>query len=207
MIYYILQGEETKGPYTIGQLRSLWNSGAITGRTLYWREGFSKWLPLIDMVSELEQTPGPPPANPPMLPQKPKTPLAFILGRFIGGRPILACIAAIVGLFVIFGLAAVISHSGSRPQAKESELPYAPLRCGFRQSALDSNGRVLQVQNISEKGLSCTLGYPGGKLRFFLKPYDSTEFGALEIGKSFRSGDTFSIDVEGYHASEVLPVP
>jgi len=60
MNYFIIQNEETKGPYTIGQLRSLWNSGAITSQTLYCQEGFSEWLPLSRIIRDLE----PPPAMP-----------------------------------------------------------------------------------------------------------------------------------------------
>lgn len=63
MSYYILQNDETKGPYTIGQLRSMWNSGAITGQTHYCQEGYSEWLPLRGLQAELE--PPPPPPSPP----------------------------------------------------------------------------------------------------------------------------------------------
>ena len=36
--YYIIVGGETKGPYTIGQLRSMWQSGIITSKTFYCQE-------------------------------------------------------------------------------------------------------------------------------------------------------------------------
>lgn len=54
MNYYILLGDETKGPYTIGQLRSLWYSGLITAQTLYCQEGFAEWLPLARIITDLE---------------------------------------------------------------------------------------------------------------------------------------------------------
>jgi hypothetical protein len=70
MGFYILQKDETKGPYTIGQLRSLWSSGAITGDTLYCEEGYDQWLPLRDIIDQLESAPpaaqhtsGPAPAS------------------------------------------------------------------------------------------------------------------------------------------------
>ena len=73
MSYYILQNDETKGPYTIGQLRSMWNSGAITGQTLFCQEGFSQWLPLSDLQSELEP---PQPSQPsPQFYQQPSQPV------------------------------------------------------------------------------------------------------------------------------------
>lgn len=67
MSYYILQNDETKGPYTIGQLRGMWSSGAITTDTLYCREGWSEWLPLLAMARELE-------ALPPSAPHTPTVP-------------------------------------------------------------------------------------------------------------------------------------
>lgn len=53
MSYYILQNEETKGPYTLGQLKAMWNSGLITSETLHSQEGYSEWLPLSSIVQEL----------------------------------------------------------------------------------------------------------------------------------------------------------
>jgi len=54
MSYFIIQNEETKGPYTIGQLRAMWNSGAVTGDTLYCEEGYEEWLHLRVLADELE---------------------------------------------------------------------------------------------------------------------------------------------------------
>jgi len=70
MKYFVIQNRETNGPFTIGQLRSMWNSGAITGSTLYCREGSDEWSTLEDLAVELEQTqqPSPPvPTAPPPL--------------------------------------------------------------------------------------------------------------------------------------------
>jgi len=44
--YFILVNDEIEGPYTLGQLRSLWNGGGITSETLYCQEGFPGWVPL-----------------------------------------------------------------------------------------------------------------------------------------------------------------
>lgn len=69
MDYYVDINCEASGPYTIGQLRAMWNSGAITSKTLYCREGWSQWLPLSAMISELEPSARVPPRmiSPPML--------------------------------------------------------------------------------------------------------------------------------------------
>ena len=56
MSYYIIQNNETKGPFTIGQLRTMWSSGAVTTETLYCRDGWSEWLPLLAMARELESS-------------------------------------------------------------------------------------------------------------------------------------------------------
>jgi hypothetical protein len=64
MSYYIVQNEATKGPYTIGQLRSMWGSGSINGDTLYCEEGYDTWLHMRVLGSELESPqPAPQPAG------------------------------------------------------------------------------------------------------------------------------------------------
>ena len=53
-LYDILQHTETKGPYTMGQLRALWSSGTLTANTLYRQEGSEEWLPITAIIPELE---------------------------------------------------------------------------------------------------------------------------------------------------------
>lgn len=96
MEYYIAQNDETNGPYTIGQLRTMWNSGAITGETLYCQEGWSEWLPLSAMIEKFE-----PPAS--ILPQNAPSPLLLlsILKSKLGKAIVvgLVCLGAII-LFI-----------------------------------------------------------------------------------------------------------
>jgi hypothetical protein len=85
MDYYIIQNGEANGPYTIGQLRAMWNSGAITGTTLYCREGWSEWIPLSGMIEELEPPASvpPPKLSSPLFPfkaPKSKRNIAIIVG-------------------------------------------------------------------------------------------------------------------------------
>lgn len=54
MNYFILIEGKQSGPFTIGQLRSMWNSGSITSETLYWMEGMKGWNPLSIIRFELE---------------------------------------------------------------------------------------------------------------------------------------------------------
>jgi hypothetical protein len=61
--YWITISDEQLGPYTIGQLRSMWHSGTITAETLYWQQGFENWYQLRHIINLLEgqQTATPPP--------------------------------------------------------------------------------------------------------------------------------------------------
>ena len=54
MGYYILQSNETKGPYTLSQLKSMWSSGAVTGNLQFCEEGYTEWLPLHSLQHLLE---------------------------------------------------------------------------------------------------------------------------------------------------------
>ena len=63
-LYYILLNDQKAGPYTIGQLRAMWQSGAITAQTQYWFDGAADWRPLINLRSMLEPAVAPPNAQP-----------------------------------------------------------------------------------------------------------------------------------------------
>jgi TM2 domain-containing membrane protein YozV len=54
--YFIEQDNQTRGPYTIGQLRSMWNTGAITSKTTYCQEGDEHWHPMSAIQDLLEST-------------------------------------------------------------------------------------------------------------------------------------------------------
>jgi hypothetical protein len=57
MGYYIHQNGENYGPYTIGQLQSMWSAGEVTGDTLYCEEGYTEWLHLSVLLDPQEQLP------------------------------------------------------------------------------------------------------------------------------------------------------
>jgi hypothetical protein len=65
-LYFVEISGQDRGPYTIGQLRSMWQSGAVTASTLYSFEGAAEWSPLIQLREQLE----PPPVRPPRLPEQ-----------------------------------------------------------------------------------------------------------------------------------------
>ena len=54
MDYYVVINGTQSGPYTIGQLRAMWTSGALTSDTQYWCEGLQDWKPLRDIALNFE---------------------------------------------------------------------------------------------------------------------------------------------------------
>ena len=82
--------------------------------------------------------------------------------------------------------------------------PSPPLKISFRGSSLDSNTLVLEVQNTSDKHLSCKMWALNKVQRqttdysFSVGPYKMTEIGILECGWMFQTGESVSISTEGF---------
>jgi hypothetical protein len=55
--YYLFLNEQQLGPYTVGQLRSMWQAGTVTSQTQYCYEGAESWRPLSELSSMLEPQP------------------------------------------------------------------------------------------------------------------------------------------------------
>jgi hypothetical protein len=55
--YHLWLDEAAKGPFTIGQLRAMWNRGQITTETNYTVDAGESWHHLADIISDLEPTP------------------------------------------------------------------------------------------------------------------------------------------------------
>ena len=53
-MYYLWLNEAQAGPYDLQQVQSMRNAGQITAETLYWQEGNAEWLPLGNILSEIE---------------------------------------------------------------------------------------------------------------------------------------------------------
>jgi hypothetical protein len=43
---YVLTNNEKRGPYSLGQVCSMYNNGALTSNSFYWQEGQADWLPI-----------------------------------------------------------------------------------------------------------------------------------------------------------------
>ena len=54
MKYFVMLGDERKGPYTLGQMQAMWNAGTLTLETLHWREGLADWEPLSTIAADLD---------------------------------------------------------------------------------------------------------------------------------------------------------
>jgi len=54
VLYYLIVSEQQAGPYTVGQLRSMWQAGLVTAQTQYWSEGADSWRPLLDLAAILD---------------------------------------------------------------------------------------------------------------------------------------------------------
>lgn len=63
--FYIRADEQSKGPYTLQQLRAMWKKGAVSSKTTYCEEGGTQWrsLAMMQMVLEDESSEEPPPIS------------------------------------------------------------------------------------------------------------------------------------------------
>lgn len=48
-VFSISNGGEALGPYEMGQLRSMWNTGQLTANTLYWSEDGNEWRGISEL--------------------------------------------------------------------------------------------------------------------------------------------------------------
>lgn len=51
--HLMLEGEQ-RGPFTVGQLRSMWSAGTINATTLHFTDGYTEWHPLEFIIGELD---------------------------------------------------------------------------------------------------------------------------------------------------------
>jgi hypothetical protein len=118
MSYFIDQHGDTKGPYTIGQLRSMWHAGVITGDTLYCEEGYEEWLHLRVLAGELE-----PQLQPPPIPQQSIATSPLIPRPKSRAPTTLAVVTlAVVGLLLVLWF---VGHLADSPDDHNTDEPMA----------------------------------------------------------------------------------
>jgi hypothetical protein len=49
MFFVAIRGQK-QGPYSIGQLRTMWSSGNVPADAQYWQHGMATWYPLIELL-------------------------------------------------------------------------------------------------------------------------------------------------------------
>jgi hypothetical protein len=52
--YHLWQNEKATGPFTLGQLRAMWNGGQLTGQDLFSMNAGQQWHFLNDILADLE---------------------------------------------------------------------------------------------------------------------------------------------------------
>ena len=48
--YFVMVGDEQRGPFTLEQLQGMWRSGSVTMDSKYWIEGLDEWMPLSSIL-------------------------------------------------------------------------------------------------------------------------------------------------------------
>ncbi len=91
-IYYLILDDKEQGPFTINQIRSMWNTGRLTLKTLYFQPGMTEWTPLATIKATIEPIVVPPPLPPP--------PSAYAFPA----RPIIIKAAKARWVFILLGL-------------------------------------------------------------------------------------------------------
>jgi len=56
--YFLFLEGVQKGPYTTGQVQSMWRSGTLTGEVLFYHKDFGEWKPLMSIIELLEPPDG-----------------------------------------------------------------------------------------------------------------------------------------------------
>jgi hypothetical protein len=112
MGYFIHLNGETRGPYTIGQLRTMWNTGAVTADTLYCEDGGKEWLQLKVLADEFERPPEMPPIIPP--PEK-SMGLPVVPRRSNTGKIALVVVGLVIlgGILVLWVLGSFVDTGAS----------------------------------------------------------------------------------------------
>lgn len=93
---FVSVGEETKGPYSLKQVKAMYESGQLTMSALCCREGDAAWRPLVELESEIY----------PEKESKPKPKAS--------GEQLHPAIAGALGLLCLTGLAQMVMGQGGK---------------------------------------------------------------------------------------------
>jgi hypothetical protein len=109
---FVIVGDETKGPYSLKQIKAMYESGQLTMDTRCCREGDENWRSLVDFENEFYQDDHKTKqATPPPMPQvvhfTPATPK-------VRGEGLHPAVAALLGFCCLTGLAQMVMGQGGK---------------------------------------------------------------------------------------------
>lgn len=140
MDYYLYQDDAPKGPYTLGQLRSMWHAGTITSETPFCPVGGDGWLKLKVIAAQLES----------------EIPVPSASKKPTRKRSVVWMVATLVAMGTAFGLYKIAHRATPVAEAPASLLPanFQPrlvdfMREGSRLAALISQG--VQITTFGEQ--------------------------------------------------------
>lgn len=61
--YYLMLNGQQSGPYTVNQLKTMWQSGTINAGIYYWQMGMNDWQPLMNIRQFLDMSAASQPAS------------------------------------------------------------------------------------------------------------------------------------------------
>jgi len=70
-LHYLLIDNQQTGPYTLSQLKAMWETGIVSATTLFWKEGQAAWEPLLKISFLLDPPHSSFHQNPPQQPASP----------------------------------------------------------------------------------------------------------------------------------------
>lgn len=113
---FVSVGEETKGPYSLKQVKAMYESGQLTMDTLCCHDGDKQWRPLVELEAEIYADEKKKAATPPPLPTYP--PPQHVYHRAtenqIRGESLHPIMAALLGFLCLTGLAQMMMGQGGK---------------------------------------------------------------------------------------------
>lgn len=118
--YHLALGGQSAGPFTLEQVRGMWQTGRVTAATLFWRPGDPAWQPLGEIAFALGSTPPPMPPvagyyPPPMwMNDRPVNSGVAVASFVLGLSSILLFITFLPAIICGHVALSQIKHSGGR---------------------------------------------------------------------------------------------
>jgi len=107
--YFLMLNGQQSGPFTVNQLRAMWQSGSINAGTYYWQTSMTDWQPLANIRPFLDSVPGVMQGGQPIIVNAPMA-YAMIPGQSSKSRAAYIVLGLFFGCFGIHNFYA--GHSG-----------------------------------------------------------------------------------------------